>query len=73
LTGSDETIFRGTQKLFFALTDKRFSNFGRSKWPKRGVLAVFGSKIETQLSEHLWWDFLTASDQTIFGGPKNNS
>ena len=46
----------------------RFSNFGRSKRPKKGILAVFWSKIESQLSEHLRWDFFTGSDATIFWG-----
>jgi hypothetical protein len=39
-TGSDEIMFWGTQKQTFALTDEQFSNIGRSKRPKRGVLAV---------------------------------
>jgi hypothetical protein len=34
----------GTQKQFFALNDERFSNFGRSKRPKRGVFAIFWVK-----------------------------
>jgi hypothetical protein len=48
-TGSDETIFWGVQNKFSALTDERFPNFGRSKHPKRGILAIFWVKIETNL------------------------
>jgi hypothetical protein len=44
LTGSDQTIFWGTQKEFLALTDKQFSNFGRFKLPKRRILDVFWVK-----------------------------
>jgi hypothetical protein len=44
LTGSDETIFWGTNQQFFALTDEWFSNFARFKRPKRGVLAIFWVK-----------------------------
>jgi hypothetical protein len=44
LTGSNQTTFFGTQKQFLALTDERFSNFGRSKRTKRRILAVFWVK-----------------------------
>ena len=37
--------------------DKRFCSYGRFKRPKRGIFAIFLVKIQTQLSEQLWWDF----------------
>lgn len=45
--------------------DMQFSNLARSKWPKRGILINCLGKNETQLSEHLWWDFLTG--ENFFG------
>jgi hypothetical protein len=37
-------FFWGTQKQFLAVTDERFSNLGRSKRPKRSILADFWVK-----------------------------
>ena len=67
-TGSGRNIFFGIRQKNSTLTDKRFLQYGHSKRPKMGTFVIFGVKIETHISEHLWWDFFTGSGRNIFWG-----
>ena len=65
-TSCERTIFLRFPKKISALTDERFWSYGRFKRPKRGIFALFWVKIQTHISEQLWWDFFTSCERTIF-------
>jgi hypothetical protein len=65
-THMSETLFGITNSV---LTDKQFLIKGQLEWPKTGIFAVFGMKIETTSWAFLMVSF-TGSDKTIFWGPK---
>jgi hypothetical protein len=64
---SPRTIFSRMPRKISALTDKRFSSYGRFKRLKKGYFWLFfGCKIETQLPEPFRRSFFNKSKNYLF-------